>query len=86
MKTAIDSCVFSVSSSNPEVYDQDSVRLMYEYAVDLGAKLLKKVLPSMNDDDRYQLAVALTTVFHEGVRLGVEFNRLGGQPPEGPTQ
>jgi len=66
--------------------DKESVSAIFDYALDMGSKLLKEQIPSLTDDQKYRLAVAMTTLVHEGVRLGIEFNRLGGQPPEGPTQ
>jgi len=82
MKAAIDSCLFSIATDNPAMFDDGSIKLLYHYAMDMGGKLLDHIMPGLDDDEKHKLTVAFTTAFHEGVRLGCEYTRLGGDPPE----
>lgn len=86
MAMAIKSAMFSVATSNPPVFGKDVVRLIYAVAVDMSEKLLKNVIPNLPADLQHQILVALTTAYHEGVRLGIEYAKLGGSPIEGEMQ
>lgn len=82
LRTAIESCKLSVSGPMPIMFEANMVRTMHQWCRKMTEALLGDILRGMDEKTLHDVSVAMTTSFHEGFRLGVEYNRLGGQPPE----
>ena len=80
-RTALRGCLMSLSGPSPPVFSGAVLRMMFQYGGNFSEKLLNEKLPELDPDARREIIVAMTTAFHEGVRVGVEFAKLGGSPP-----
>lgn len=83
LRAAIQSCSMSVSTPHPVMFNVKLLQMMHDWTNHMVDALLTDVLPWLDEDAEHDIRVACTTSFHEGFRLGQEYARMGGSPPEG---